>query len=373
MHGARLHQEIAADGRAVVRLEGEWTLRHFDATFAAISARLLALGADPRAQWDLTGITAFDSAGAMAVWRAWGRKRREGARINAVHEPLFARIAAVPPIAEPVVLPDWARPLIRIGRRVFVLLENMTGVAALLGQMILDMLYLVRHPKDIPWREISANIHKAGTQALPVTAMVGFLIGVVLSYLSALQLKNFGADIYIIDILGVGVTREMAPVLAAVLIAGRSGSAMTAHIGVMRVTEEIDAMATMGIPASMRLVLPKILALSIATPLLVLWTMIAAILGGMLSANFQLGLAYSFFLETLPKVVPVANLWIGVIKGVLFGVVVAVVACHYGLRIRPNTESLSAGTTGSVVTAISSVIVVDAIFAILTKDIGLDL
>ena len=373
MHGARLHQGSDAEGKAVVRLEGDWTLRHFDTTFAAISARLIEFGADPRVQWDLTGITAFDSAGAMAVWRAWGRKRREGARINPVHEPLFARIAAVPPIVEPAPPPDWARPLVLIGRRAFVLLENLTGIAALLGQMILDMLYLARHPRDIPWREISANIHKAGTLALPVTFMVGFLIGVVLSYLSALQLKNFGADIYIVDILGVGVTREMAPVLAAVLIAGRSGSAMTAHIGVMRVTEEIDAMATMGIPASMRLVLPKVLALSVATPLLVLWTMAAAILGGMLSANYQLGLSYEFFLETLPKVVPIANLWIGVSKGVLFGVVVAIVACQYGLRIRPNTESLSAGTTGSVVTAISSVILVDAVFAILTKDIGLDL
>jgi phospholipid/cholesterol/gamma-HCH transport system permease protein len=373
MHGARLHQDVTADGRVLARLEGEWTLRHFDATFAVISSRLMALGADPRTQWDLTGITAFDSAGAMAVWRAWGRKEREGARIRPVHEPLFARIAAVPSDAQPAPPPDWPKPLLAIARRLFILFENLVGIVALLGQLILDLAYLVRHPRDIPWREISANIHKAGTMALPVTAMVGFLIGVVLSYLSALQLKNFGADIYIIDILGVGVTREMAPVLAAVLIAGRSGSAMTAHIGVMRVTEEIDAMATMGIPASMRLVLPKIVALSIATPLLVLWTMIAAILGGMLSANFQLGLAYSFFLETLPKVVPVANLWIGVIKGALFGVVVATVACHYGLRIRPNTESLSAGTTGSVVTAISSVIVVDAIIAILTKDIGLDL
>jgi phospholipid/cholesterol/gamma-HCH transport system permease protein len=276
----------------------------------------------------------------------------------------------VPPVYVP---PDWLKPLVLIGRKLGVLVENLASVFALLGQMIFDSFYLITHPRDIPWREISANVHKAGTMALPVTAMVGFLIGVVLSYLSALQLKNFGADIYIINILGIGVTREMAPVLAAVLIAGRSGSSMTAHIGVMRVTEEIDAMATMGIPASLRLVLPKVSALALVTPLLVMWTTAAALLGGMLSANYQLGLSYSFFLETLPKVVPMANLWIGFIKGILFGVVVAIVACHYGLRIRPNTESLSAGTTSSVVTAISSVIMVDAIFAILTKDIGLDL
>jgi phospholipid/cholesterol/gamma-HCH transport system permease protein len=373
MAGAVLRHEFAGGGRSVLHLEGEWTLRHFDAGFAHISAHMIELGADPRVDWDLTGITAFDSAAAMAVWRAWGRRRRESARVNPEHEALFARVAAVPPLPHVTKVPDWLRPIVFLGRRVLILFENLASIAVLLGQMIFDSIYLVRHPRDIPWREISANIHKAGTQALPVTAMVGFLIGVVLSYLSALQLKNFGADIYIINILGIGVTREMAPVLAAVLIAGRSGSAMTAHIGVMRVTEEIDAMATMGIPASLRLVLPKVSALAIVTPLLVMWTTAAALLGGMLSANYQLGLSYSFFMETLPKVVPIANLWIGFIKGVMFGVVVAIVACHYGLRIRPNTESLSAGTTGSVVTAISSVIVVDAVFAILTKDIGLDL
>jgi phospholipid/cholesterol/gamma-HCH transport system permease protein len=368
-----MRQEPGGGGRTVLHLEGEWTLRRFDAGFDELAARLAAFGADSRIDWDLTGITALDSAGAMAVWRAWGKSRREGARVSPVHEPLFARIAAVPTHALPWVLPDWLKPLVIIGRLFMKLGENLLGIAALLGQLVLDFLYLARNPKDIPWREISANVHKAGTLALPVTAMVGFLIGVVLSYLSALQLKNFGADIYIIDILGVGIIREMAPVLVAVLIAGRSGSAMTAHIGVMRVTEEIDAMATMGIPASLRLVLPKVTALAIVTPLLVLWTMAAALLGGMLSANYQLGLSTIFFIETLPKVVPIANLYIGFSKGLLFGVVVAIVACHYGLRIRPNTESLSAGTTGSVVTAISSVIVVDAIFAILTMDIGLDL
>ncbi len=373
MAGAIMRQEAATGGRHVLRLEGEWTLRHFDASFAQISARLIDVGTDSRFDWDLTGVTAFDSAAAMAVWRAWDHKMRPGAQINPQHQALFARIAAVP--VEPVAVapPDWARPVVWIGRRLMVLTENLAGVATLLGQIIFDALYLAAHPRDIPWKEISANIHKAGTQALPVTAMVGFLIGVVLSYLSALQLKNFGADVYIINILGIGITREMAPVLAAVLIAGRSGSAMTAHIGVMRVTEEIDAMATMGIPASLRLVLPKVTALAIVTPLLVMWTTAAALLGGMISANYQLGLSYTFFLQTLPTVVPMANLWIGFFKGTMFGVVVAIVACHYGLRIRPNTESLSAGTTGSVVTAISSVIIVDAVFAILTKDIGLDL
>ena len=199
---------------------------------------------------------------------------------------------------------------------------------------------------------------------------MGFLIGVVLSYLSALQLKAFGADIYIVDILGLGIVRELGPVLVSVLVAGRSGSAMTAQLGVMRVTEEIDALAAMGISRTLRLVLPKVIALTIAMPLLVLWTSGCAIFGGMVSAWVQLDIGFGFFLDTLPRVVPVANLWIAISKGALFGMLIALVACHFGLRVRPNTESLSANTTASVVSAITIVILVDAVFAMATRNIG---
>jgi len=193
----------------------------------------------------------------------------------------------------------------------------------------------------------------------------------VLSYLSALQLKNFGADVFIVNILGLGIIRELGPVLVALLVAGRSGSAMTAQLGVMRVTEEIDALATMGVSRSLRLVFPKVVALAIAMPLLTLWTTAIALLGGMVSAQLQLDISYGFFLQTLPRAVPAANLWIGLTKGLVFGVLVALVACHFGLRVRPNTESLSANTTASVVTAITLVIIADAIFAVATRNIGL--
>ena len=220
-------------------------------------------------------------------------------------------------------------------------------------------------------REFSATLFKSGAQALPVTALVGFLIGIVLSYLSSLQLKTFGADIFIVNLLGISVIRELGPVIVAVLVAGRSGSAMTAQIGVMRVTEEIDALATMGVSRSIRLVLPKVMALSLAMPLLVIWCSAAGIVGGMVSANLEMGLSYGYFVETLPRVVPVANLWIGIGKGFFFGMLIALIACHFGLKVRPNTESLSSKTTSSVVTAITVVIIVDAVFAILTRHVGM--
>jgi len=214
-------------------------------------------------------------------------------------------------------------------------------------------------------------LFKSGVRAMPVTALVGFLIGVVLSYLSALQLKQFGADIFIVNIIGLGIVRELGPVLVAILVAGRSGSAMTAQLGVMRVTEEIDALATMGVPRDLRLVFPKVVALIIAMPLLVLWSTGIALIGGMVSAQFQLDISYGFFFQTLPRVVPVANLYIGLVKGAVFGMFVALVACHFGLRVRPNTESLSSNTTSSVVSAITAVIVIDALFAIATRSVGL--
>ena len=146
---------------------------------------------------------------------------------------------------------------------------------------------------------------------------------------------------------------------------------MTAQLGVMRVTEELDAMTVMGIPHSMRLVLPKIIGLGIAMPLVVVWTSASALLGGILAADLQIGLSYQYALMNLPNAVPVANLWIGLGKGLVCGMAIALIACHYGLRIKPNTESLGEGTTNSVVTSITAVILIDAIFAILFSNVGL--
>ena len=192
----------------------------------------------------------------------------------------------------------------------------------------------------------------------------------VLSYLFALQLRAYGADAFIVRILGIGVLRELGPLLAAILVAGRSGASIAAQIGVMRVTQELDALAVIGISHTLRLVLPKILALTIALPLLVLWTDACAVLGGMLAADYQLAIGPAAFLAAFPVDVPQVNLWLGVGKGAVFGAVIALVACHFGLRIRPDSESLGAGTTQAVVTAITLVMVLDAVFAVVFSDVG---
>jgi phospholipid/cholesterol/gamma-HCH transport system permease protein len=370
--GASITFETDAEGQRWMRLAGEWRLMALAPHYAALAAELAKQAADPGLGWDLGGISSLDSVGAMMLWRAWGHRFPDKLITRDELEPVFDRLYAASKLKETGPAPrqpfEW---VVSVGRLSLRLWRHLVDFTTLVGQLMLDIALIARAPREGPWRESSANLYKSGVRAMPVTALVGFLIGIVLSYLSALQLKNFGADIFIVNILGMGIIRELGPVLVAVLVAGRSGSAMTAQLGVMRVTEEIDALATMGVSRSLRLVFPKVAALALAMPLLVLWTSSIALMGGAVSAQFQLDISYGFFIDTLPKVVPVANLYIALAKGVTFGIMVALVACHFGLRVRPNTESLSSNTTASVVSSITVVILVDAVFAIATRSIGM--
>lgn len=364
----QLRRAAVADGASRAELSGAWNLVGLKQRLAELRPLLAECGRDAGCSWDLSAVTVLDHAGALLLWRAWGGQRASRLTLRPEHEVLFENLAK--PRRLPAARLEWWATTITLGQNVIGLLDHFLGATALLGQVMIDAAGLLRRPRDIPWREISANIFRTGAQALGITAILGFLVGVVVSYLSSQQLKQFGADIYIINLVGVSVIRELGPVLAAVLIAGRSGSAMTAQLGVMRVTEELDAMTVMGIPHTVRLVLPRMIALAISMPLLVLWTDIIAILGGMIAAQAELNISYRFFLSRLPEVVPIANLWLGLGKSVVFGALIGLIACHFGLRIEPDTESLGAGTTQSVVIAITTVIIVDAIFAVMFSDVG---
>ncbi|MCX9156710.1 ABC transporter permease [Niveibacterium sp. 24ML] len=353
-----------------VYLSGHWTLAALTKAAPSLRNRLGAYAADTA--WDLSGLASLDTYGAVTLWRAWGRALPASAQVPDEYKALFARLqmhvaagASHRPPRDPLA---W---VIALGQGVQGIVSHIASFVTLVGQLVIELAYVLRTPRQIPWLEISANLHKAGVRAMPVAALVAFLIGIVLSYLFALQLKRFGGEAFIVDVLGIGIIRELGPVLVAVLVAGRSGSAMTAQLGTMRVTEEIDALATMGVPRHLRLVFPKVVALGIAMPLLVAWTCMIALAGGMLAAHYELGLDYQFFISNLPRVVPLPNLWIAIAKGVVFGMSIAIVACHYGLRVQPNTESLSGNTTRSVVTAITLVILLDALFALATRNIGL--
>lgn len=364
-----LRRVTGAKGISCVVVEGNCTLAVIGERIQQIAAELSQLASEPELRWDLTQVAHMDDAGAVLLWRGWGGHQPRYLFVKPEHQRFFERLEEMP--APPPVMRNRLWPITVLGKAVFLLWAHLVSLVILAGQLVLEIKYLAGRPSRIPWREISANLYRTGAQALGITALVGFLIGVVLSYLSSRQLQIFGADIFIVNILGLSVIREIGPVLAAILVAGRSGSSMTAQLGVMRVTEELDALTVMGIPHSLRLILPKVIALGLAMPLVVLWTSAVALIGGMVVAEIQLGLGHKFFLSRLPDVVAVSNLWLGLGKGIACGMAIALISCHFGLRIKSNTESLGAGTTNSVVTSITVVIIIDAIFAVVFADVGL--
>jgi phospholipid/cholesterol/gamma-HCH transport system permease protein len=366
----------AAHAGAVIRLAGQWTALSLalDQRRGGIAAKLQVMreqAAQADTGWDLSPIQRLDHVGAQALWRIWGRGLPANVTLTPTQREIFDRVALLDATREEPEALSRIDPITRLGLGLFDFADHLRDGVTLFGGVIIDWLRLLRDPRRAPLREISAHVYAAGAQALPITALVAFLIGIVLSYLSAQQLRLFGANIYIVNILGLSIIRELGPVLAAILVAGRSGSAITAQLGVMRVTEELDAMRVMGIPHGLRLILPRVVALGIAMPLLVMWTDVIALMGGMLAARIVLNIDMHFFVRSLPDVVPVANLYIGLGKGIVFGMLIAMVGCHFGLRIKPNSQSLGEGTTTSVVTSITVVILADAVFAILFQRVGL--
>lgn len=369
---AELHRSppptVAREGDTVA-ISGDWTLRALKPRLVIVRAQLLFSGRIG-GSWDLSGVSRLDTFGATLLWRAWGHRMPVGLTLDSRLQSAFDRVLQVDEQVLPEPAADLLQPIVSLGERVIGAARHMVEFATMVGFVAIEVGRLLIEPRNIPMREFSAALYKTGVQALPVSALVGFLVGIVLSYLSALQLRNFGADALIINILGIGIIRELGPVLVSILVAGRSGSAITAQLGVMRVTEEIDALSAMGVSRHQRLVWPKVLAMGIAMPLLVVWTSAVAIVGGMVSSHYQLDISYQHFLEMLPRVVPIQNLYIALVKGAIFGMTIALIACHFGLRIKPNTESLSRNTTASVVTAITMVILIDAVIAIATRGIG---
>lgn len=363
---------ISGNDEPTVQVHGAWltdTLAE-PTIMRELSLQLTSLQGGPAFEWDLKGLSALDHIGAQLLWQTWGKRFPEKLMLQDQHRGLFERLADLQKIAMPTPQKVRRTPFGRSGTLALNFALHLIAITELIGQLIIDLGRFARHPSKGPWKEISANIYRTGFQALAITALVGLLIGVVLSYLSGQQLRNYGGDLFIVNLLGISIIRELGPMLAAILIAGRSGSAITAQLGVMKVTEELDAMRVMGIPIGFRLIMPKVIALAFTMPMIVIWTDIMALIGGAISAQVILDMSPGFFFHKLPDAVSLANYWIGLGKGVVFGILIALISCHYGLRIKPNTESLGQGTTSSVVVSITSVIIADAIFAVLFSNVA---
>ena len=364
-------QTLAQDPVPIrVRASGRWTFSGLKERRPELARRLADLERQPaeRIAWDLSAVGELDDAG--AVWLARALRGAQNVEVSPRHREILNQVGQGLLAQGEAARFDPLAGVVWTGNAAAHAAEHVRDGIILLGQLALDAAGMLRRPREFPLREFSAGIFRSGVTALPVTMLVGFLVGIVLTYLSALQLKRYGADLLVINIVGVGVLRELGPMLASIIAAGRSGSAITAQLGVMRVTEEVEALSVMGISVTSRLVLPRVLALAVALPLVAFCTDIAALAGAMLVSQFTLSITPGAFLQALPEAVEVVNFWIGIGKSAAFGFAVAFVACHYGLRVLPNTDSLAVGVTRSVVAAITCVIILDAVFAITLRNVG---
>jgi phospholipid/cholesterol/gamma-HCH transport system permease protein len=238
------------------------------------------------------------------------------------------------------------------------------------GEFSIICLKILKRPWCIPWKSIVATVEFTGIRSMPIIAFLSFLIGVVLAYQIGVQLEAYGANIYIVNFLGIAIFREFGPLIAAIILAGRVSSAFTAHIGLMKANEELDALETMGLCPTELLIMPRIIGMLIAMPLLIVWCDIFGILGGMVMGKIALGVSFQTFLTQFPEVVTLPSFLIGLAKAPAFALIISSVGCFHGLRVSGSATSIGEHTTKSVVLAIFLIIIADALFSIILSYMG---
>jgi len=347
---------------------GEWALK----SVCLIEKELRKIPCDKKIVWDVSGVSEFDSAGVLLFIEYFERFQKEttieivGYSDNQkeMYDLLTKNIQETKP-------PRKQGYLESLGKNTLEVYGDIKDFITFIGHLFYAMFHTFVKPKDIRFKEMVYHIHKSGFNALIIIGLTSFLVGMVISYQGSVQLAKFGADIFIVDTVAISITRELGPMITAIVIAGRSGSAYTAEIGAMKITEEIDAMRTMGFDPYTFLVLPRVFALIIALPLLIFFSDIVGIFGGMVASYMQLGISMTQFIERLYEVLEVKHYMLGMIKGPVFAFIIVAIGCFRGFQVSDNTESIGLHTTASVVNSIFLVIAFDALFSVLYTDLGL--
>ena len=249
--------------------------------------------------------------------------------------------------------------------------ENTVNFLLFFGEFIYFSIFLITHPWKFRFKETAAVMVKAGAGALPIVGLTSFLVGVVMAYQGAVQLSKFGANIFIVDMLDISMFREIAPLISAIVVAGRSASSFSAEIGVMKLTEEIDAMKTLGFEPFWFLIIPRVVAMIIAMPLIVFFADMIGVFGGMLISFIDLNIGFDMFLERTKDVLALKHVFIGLGKAPFFGVIIALIGTYRGLQVRNSTQDIGKYTTVSVVNAIFWVIALDSLFSVIFAKLGI--
>ena len=360
---------IEADASAIsvpVRCTGAWTVQGI----AALERQLAQMDwpAASSLVFDGSAISALDTAGAWLLHRTVHalQQRGKNIQVNGLRPEfgtLLQLVASRSAHTEPV-LPAKVGLLENIGRRAWRNLWSLSDMLAFVGESATVLLRSLMQPRRIRWRAILYNLQTAGFEAMPIIGLLTFLMGVVISYQGADQLQRFGANIFIVELVGLSMVRELAPLLTAIIIAGRSGSAYAAQIGTMKITEEIDALRTIGVGSQELLVLPKLLALVIALPLLTVFADVTGIFGGMIMASSKLDVSFNTFINRLDDAVSLSSFLVGLVKAPVFAAIIALVGCFQGFQVSGSADSVGRQTTVSVVQSIFLVILADALFSI---------
>ncbi|HET7674344.1 MAG TPA: ABC transporter permease [Gammaproteobacteria bacterium] len=353
-----------------IRLSGRWNLLINGARRKRLKHELGRLQSPDQCTWNMRDVEVLDSAGALLLWELWGRRLPERFDCREEHRRWFERLKET----ERPEIPKQSRigiAIDRAGAGIIAIAHAIGGFLLLIGQLMVDVAYCVTHPRVIPWKEISATIYSTGASSMLLLGGVGFMIGLVMTIQIGMTLRQFGANSMIIGMMGLAVLRELGSVITAIILAGRSGSAITAGIGAMHITQEYNALQAFGATPSLRLVLPRVVGMAIAVPLLVVWTDFTGLLGAAITAQWNLDVGYKLFFARLPGAVPIVNFWIGLGKGVVFGLMIALVASYFGMSAEANTESLSKRTTLSVVTSLTLILIFDASSGAMLTNVGL--
>jgi len=361
--------ETTAAG-TTLRLAGAWRLARLE----AIEAACAGLRLPARATVDGRALEQIDSAGALVLLRAlrqggveqsdWVGLAEAPARIVEQVRRHLEGGAALP-------APPPAGPLAWLGRQVAHLAALLHGHLNFLGATVSALGAVLVRPRRLRLRELTVQLAQTGLNAIPVVALVTLLIGVVVAYLLGLQAEKYGANIFVVDGVAIGATREFAPIIVAVIVAGRSGAAFTAQLGSMRLTEETDAIRTLGLDPLQVLVLPRVLALMLALPLLVFVGDVMSLLGAMAIAGPMLDVTPTAFLGRLREALDLRHVLIGLVKAPVFALVIAVIGARMGMTVARDTRALGAATTSTVVQSIVAVILLDAAFAVLLQALDL--
>jgi len=354
----------AGDAPCELRCAGAWVLR----AIGQIEPKLATLAWPGGAEIviDASAVTAMDTSGAWLLHRTMRTLAEQGRSVELRGlRPEFdalLKLIASRPLAQSTAAASGM--LARIGEIAWRSLRDTLGMLSFVGEAAVMLLRSLAQPRRIRWLPILHNLQTAGFEALPITGLLSFLMGIVIAYQGAEQLQRFGANIYVANLVGLSMVRELSPMLTAIIVAGRSGSAYAAQIGTMKVTEEIDALRTIGVGPLELLVLPKMLALILALPLLTVYTDVMGVLGGMVMARAQLDVSFSAFLGQLDDAISLHSYLIGIGKAPVFAVIIALVGCYQGFQVGGSADSVGRQTTVSVVQSIFLVIVTDALFSI---------